>query len=204
MGKRIRQLNQVLWGTSTLLFFLAALLLPPRWLESRQTLDFDVVAQCLPHSSMKHPKAMRLRFANTSTRQGAVFGAFLSIDDAPELTASTNRWDFPDERWLSVLFEGPTVESELYCQTPDSRKALELSYYPHEKTRIFLARTAEFSHEELAGIDDASGTVLEMSAEGPYGNRYRAGQGSANPYWLQFSVPVHSQGSVETSIRYEL
>lgn len=202
--KRQRHLNQLLWGTSTVLLFLAALSLPPRWLESRETLDFDVVAQCLPHSAINHPEAMRLRFANTSTRQGTVLDAFLSVDGAPELGTGMHRWDFPDEGWLSVLFEGPTVESELYCQDTTARKGLELSYYPQEKTRIFLARAAEFSQEELAGMDDASATVLEMNAEGPHGNRYRAGQGSSTPYWLQFSVPVHSQGSVETAIRYEL
>ena len=58
---------------------------------------------------------------------------------------------------------------------------------------------------ELDRIDNPlQKTVIEVKQSAKGSESYMAGRGSGQPYWLTFSMPVHSNAVFSTTLRYEL
>jgi hypothetical protein len=191
------------FGFIIIMIAVSTLILGHRQLaESQESIDLQISAHCLPHSEVSSPNSMSVRFFNRSTPEGTDLKAFLSVDGRPDLVATDHRWDYPDKGSLSSLFPGPTVRAQTFCQTSPDTRAMHLSYYRQRGVRLFLSQTEGFSMKELDAIDGPTSSLLNLAPSGPYQNEYIAGNGDLSPYWLQFSLPVHSVPSLNTSIRY--
>jgi hypothetical protein len=172
--------------------------------NTEEQTNFEVKARCEAHSEMASPDNMSIRFVHQIFEEGLPsFESFLSVDESEEIAGTKNVFSFPKKGWISALFEGPPIQTTLYCQDSSNSKDVYLSYYPIKGGKVYLARTDNLSADELDLIGSPSGkSLLQLIPGGEFKNEYKAGKGSPNPYWLQFSVPFHSRDMMTTVIRY--
>lgn len=171
--------------------------------SSRNSVEWEMSAQCLPHSDLEVPQRMSVRYSYLpSVDAAAQVQAFLSVDGSPEVASTGYRWAIPSPDWISVIFRGPSARAHLYCQENRSDKLLSLSYSHKETLRIFLSRAGDISQEELNPLDQFSRSSLQVPAQGNEHSEYSAGEGTSLPYWLQFSTPVNFFSAGETVVKY--
>lgn len=188
-----------------LLFSLMGMFGRPISSQSSQASEWEVSAQCLSHSETSGPQGMQVRYMYQTHASGAQLQGFLTVDGGLNLPSSREGWDTPNQGWVSVLFKGPPIQSKLYCQDVLGPKTLHLSYYPHQGSKIYFSPQEMFSNQELDFVDGgAPKSHMTLWPGGEAQNEYLAGAGTPNPYWLQFSVPIHSPHSIETAIRYSV
>ena len=171
--------------------------------NTEELLDFSVEAKCESHSEIGTPEKIGVRFVHQTTAEGLPsFEAFLSTDKPEEMSSIKNSFGFPEKSWISALFAGPPVEAAFYCQPASHPKDLFFIYYPIKGGKVFLSQNEEFSSNELDLIGSPGKDFLQVNSQGEFKNEYKAGKDSINPYWLQFSVPLHSRDDLTTVIRY--
>lgn len=169
-----------------------------------ETLDFDVGAQCSAHDEVQNPTSVSVLFMPTTTRGEPQMSASLSVSGQPLQTAIDNRWGYPQETWHSVLFEGPAVTANSYCQSAVISKNLYVSYQPVQDVKISLSKEATLSNTELDSVSSmVKKSFLVVKPRPSHGEQYAAGRETNAPYWLTFSVPVHSLHDIQTLLQYE-
>lgn len=172
---------------------------------SSDKIEWEVSALCRPHAEVIHPSVLSVRFMPVSTVSGVSLNASLSIDGADERISLDNRFGLPRKGWISSRFEGPPVKARYFCQESPPAKNLRLSYMPRSDMQVSLNRDNSWGMTELDRIDNPSPkTVIEVKQSAKGSESYMAGRGSAQPYWLTFSMPVHSNAVFRTTLRYEL
>lgn len=169
-----------------------------------ENLDFDVSANCSPHVDIESYDALTIRFVSKSLREGPQMTAFLYAPQFPTESSLNQKWDFPLKQWHSVLFEGLPVTARFYCQESEETKDLHLSYYKDQEVKISLSQEATLSSRELDAINMAGKrSFIAVHADSSKKEVYTAGKGTEHPYWLTFSIPVHSPHEIKTQLQYE-
>ncbi len=173
--------------------------------SSQNFMEWEVSAQCLPHSDLEVPQRAHIRYAYLPSMDAAAqVQAFLSVDGAPEVALTRYAWGDPSPGWISILFKGPAVRAHSYCQENQNDKLLSLSYSRKENLQVFLSRAGEVSREELNPLDQFQRSTLHVPAQGSEHSEYSAGEGTSLPYWLQFSTPINFFSKEETVIKYNI
>lgn len=194
-----------------LLFFVlfseVFLLLPymtPAVLGVTEVVEWDIKARCLPHVSIESHDSFTVSFSHQSTSETVIVSAQLSTPGLPTAQAIDHRWGFPQHAWHSVLFSGPLVTAKFFCQDYAEEKKLHLSYYPKTDLKLSLSSRQELSDQELDTIDATgkkSFVAVRIKEDGS--ESFQAGQLTENPYYLTFSVPVHSRHDIDTILKYQ-
>jgi hypothetical protein len=166
-------------------------------------LDLDVSAQCLAHSAIAGPRYLQVHFSHLSDRSGVHADAFVSIAGNARDAALQTKWDLPERRWLSALFAGPTIVGKKYCQSTENTTALQMAYFRQQGVKLYINNSPDFGTKEMDAIGQQVTNTLLVHQEGPQGNQYAVGNGTSTPYWLQFSIPLHSAHSIRTTLRYQ-
>lgn len=170
-----------------------------------ESLEWEISALCLPHAEVVHPANLSVRFMPMTTLAGPQLTASLSMDEAYQRISLENRFGLPEEGWISSRFEGPKVEAHYFCQQTSPTKNLHISYTPHIDVQVSLNKENNWEMMELDKMQASSQkTAIEVKQNGPESESYVAGEGSLQPYWLTFSMPVHSIGLFTTTLRYEI
>lgn len=193
---------------SVFLLLLSFALLPsasaPVTAGALETLEFDASADCYPEADVNGPEALSVLFRPTTSRiEAAGFTASLSVSGELIQEAAGHRWDFPEEGWHSVFFEGPTITARFFCQESAPTKNLYISYQPEQDVKISLSQNQSLATSELDSM--YSNVKKSLVTVIPNGNDafYSAGRGTQSPYWLTFSAPVHSSHDINTTVKYE-
>ncbi len=168
------------------------------------SVEFEVSALCSPHSQIINPETVSFRFMPTSTQSGLQINATLSVDDGSEIISDENRFDTPTKGWVGSLFKGPEVSARYFCQEPPAIPQMHVSYAPLSDVQLLFGNDHNWAAlRELDGLNSAArNTLLSLKKEEE--EKYGAGNQTNNPYWLAFSMPVHSNGIFRTTLRYEV
>lgn len=166
-------------------------------------MDFEVSAQCLPHSEINIPSFLQMQYGFVGDAQGSVVHSLLRTgsEDIPHMAF---RFGTPQRGWVSMIFPGPAVQANLYCQSSSSTQSFYLSGDRFSRMKLYLSRDGGFSEEELASTQMTQKTELRVTASGESQNQFRFGHNMENPYWLQFAVPVHEPVSLQGNLNIEV
>lgn len=169
-----------------------------------ESLEFAVSALCSPHSQIVNPETVSFRFMPTSTQSGMQINATLIVDDDAEIFSEETRFNTPNKGWVGSLFKGPGVTARYFCQEPPAIPQMHVSYAPLSEVRLLFGTDRNWAAlRELDGLNAAArNTLLSLKKEEE--EKYIAGDQTDNPYWLAFSMPVHSNGIFRTTLRYEV
>jgi hypothetical protein len=168
---------------------------------------WDTFANCEPHVTIDGPESFKVRFApGANTRVGVPeITGFLSAPGIETQEAKFHNWDAPQKGWHSLVFIGPTVKANYYCDISSPTKKLQLSYNRVKNLHVSVSDQAHVSSHELPTIQTQikkyGGVTVKPENNNPY--TFQAGTDTKTPYWLTFSVPIHSPHNVSTKIRYE-
>lgn len=167
-------------------------------------LEWDVSAECAPHTDVQGPQSMSVLFVPTASRDGiGSVSATLYPSGMSSESAIGQAWDFPQHGWHSVLFQGPPVTARFFCQDSQPKRNLAISYDRSTQVSIAASQTEKLSRQELSPISSIlPKNTLSILAD-PDNPFYSAGAGTNNPYWLTISVPVHSAHEISTTVKYE-
>lgn len=172
--------------------------------SSYDFVEFEVSAICRSHVLVKGPTSIVIDYLFTSTASGTELDGFLTTNIGDQVQASSYRWDFPQRNWFSVLFEGPPVNAQYYCEPSGNSKEVHLSYYRTENFKISLSNTSHLSQSELDPIQSANrSSRMTVPVSQDTNQMYPAGKGSQTPYWLTFSQEMHSSKRMETTVEYK-
>lgn len=177
----------------------------PQEAFSQEKIDFDVTAQCLPHSEIQAPQTLQVRFYYQTHRdQLPTLMSSLTVDGILNLSAQIIQWDSPQPSWVSTSFPGPPVKATLYCDDASGPKQIHLSYEKKRNLEILLSLNENPSSAKE--IDDlnrmTSQSTLTVQPQGDFHNEYYLGSGSPNGYGLHFAIPIHSSHEIQTQIRF--
>lgn len=205
-----QKLRKTLTLASLLVILLNASVLLPLELSTAHgdpteaDLEFSVSADCDPHANISGPKSMSLVFVSTPSRtQTGQLSATLYSPGLSPQSSTAQSWDFPEQGWHSVLFPGPLVEARFYCQEAPPTRELAITYNRMSEAVIALSQTPTVSQQEL----EQSGTIkkintIPMIPDPVEPSFYSAGLDTQAPYWLTFSLPVHSPHDISTTLDY--
>ena len=167
------------------------------------SLDFEIAANCLPHSEVSLPAFLNLQYGFVGKVQGSSVEASLRAGGDPyELTEF--RFGLPENGWVSMIFPGPVLQTKLYCQNLASTQPFYVSGDRFSKMKIYLSRDGHFSDEELALNQNVQKSVLKAVGDGKYKNEFRLGRDTPNPYWLQFALPMTDALSIQGQLNFEV
>lgn len=168
-----------------------------------ESIELDVAAECAPHADVAGPSSMSLLFVPVTSRGAPTFTATLYPENLPSQNEVAHRWDFPEKAWHSVVFEGPPITARFFCQTATPKKDLYVSYYPERQVKIAISQSPVPSAQELDTIDTNARRSMVSTSSDAEGSSYSAGKGTNSQYWLTFSIPVHSDHDIKTTVKYE-
>ena len=188
-------------------FFILLSVLLIRNIQQAETatdsLDFEIAANCLPHSEVSLPAFLNLQYGFVGKVQGSSVEASLRAGGDPyELTEF--RFGLPENGWVSMIFPGPVLQAKLYCQNLASTQPFYVSGDRFSKMKIYLSRDGHFSDEELALNQNVQKSVLKAVGDGKYKNEFRLGRDTPNPYWLQFALPMTDALSIQGQLNFEV
>lgn len=167
-------------------------------------LEWDVFASCEPHAQVQSPDSLTVRFVNLSRPSGPQVTAFLSGPGLAIQQSPTHRWNFPEKGWHTVVFAGPPITGRFYCQDAPTTKRLHLSYHRGRDVKIGAGLRPDAPPAELDAINSlARNNLIPVTIRKNKTGEYAAGRDTENPYWLTFSVPVHSSHRIQTRIQYQ-
>jgi hypothetical protein len=201
--------KQILTGLTALLLAIAAgiLLLPwgiPPAEGVSDVLEFDVSAECSAHADINGPEAIVVLFTPVTSRDAPQLTATLTVPQIGPQTALDHRWGYPESRWHSVLFAGPTVQARFFCQSAVENKTMRVSYYPEANVKIAFGVQPALSVNELDTVNQPTHkSQMDVKSQNGKTSEFSAGVDSINPYYLTFSVPVHAPHDIKTTAQYE-
>lgn len=165
------------------------------------TLEWSVWAQCPPHLQVMVPQQIQIRVAFSSTPSGPSATGWITAFGESRFDTTTQKayWETPEKGWVAFVFEGPPVSGTFYCQTDWGNKSLHLSYVPHPKLKVLLSPNGQPTSTELDHSVEANRTTFLVPPT-PGSTTYRAGTGSAAPYWLECAIPVYDVQSSSTTL----
>ncbi len=170
------------------------------------TVEFEVGAQCSPHSRISGPTRFMVKFAYLSKAEGVNVTSFITTElgGGPEnIDVLWTGFDIPSKGYVSSIFPGADVKGEFFCQQKEAVKRLQFSYYPSANLKIGLSRNGSPTTEEIDMIDSPKHrSVLDIYPASSETPTYEVGRGTNSPYWIQISLPIHAPPSLETTIQY--
>lgn len=166
--------------------------------------EWEMVALCESHSELTSPQNMNARFAYSSLATGMQVNATLSFDGGEEIQSGVHRFSFPEKGWVSILFDGPSLRNQIFCEDANGPKFFSMNYEKGDAVRLSAGSQNRFSEKELPNSDSPPEPVMPLLPQGEDQNIYEAGHNTAQPYWLQISVPVHSNHNLHTALRYSI
>lgn len=177
--------------------------IPLAMANTSDTLEFDVSAQCDSHLQINGPNSLLVSTFFNVMASGTELQAFLIPDNGVKQEAQTYQWGFSNKNWYAILFAGPKVEAQFYCDPSATVKEMALSYYRGENFKISLGNSEILSNDEL---DSETTTVktskVKLSQDPERDQSYSAGKDTVNPYWLTFSQYMHAPKRMETAVKY--
>ncbi len=103
-----------------------------------------------------------------------------------------------------MIFPGFLIKGELFCQDLAEDKFIQFGYLSKEKTKLFLSPNGQSSDIEFERPDNLGKSLRSILKIIPDQNmNFLAGSGTANPFWLQVSVPLQSSTASQASIFYD-
>ncbi len=171
--------------------------------SASDSLDFEVAASCLPHSEIDLPSSLQLKYGFVGTAQASSIEATLRTGiDLYE--PSDAKFGVPERGWVSIIFPGPVIRVNLYCQNIADSQPFYLSADRFSRMRIYLSRNGSFSQEELASSQTIQKSELRVSGSGRYKNEFAFGKDTDQPYWLQFGLSFAEPLSLDGRINFEV
>lgn len=166
-------------------------------------LEFDVSADCNPHVDIDGPEFIAVLFFPVTSRSGVgqLSATLFSQGNDPQASTAQS-WDFPQQGWHSVLFPGPPVQARFFCQNALPTRNLAVTYDRSSDAKISLSQTPTISTRELEQTGLVSTAILSVPHDDEQTTFHSAGEGTNTPYWLTFSLPVHSKHNIETTVKY--
>lgn len=177
--------------------------MPLAMANTSDALDFDVSARCDSHIQVTGPHSLLVATVFNVTASGTELQAFLTPDNGVKEEAETYQWGFSDKNWYAILFAGPKVEAQFYCDPSATVKEMDMSYYRGENFKISLGNSKILSNNELDSITATTKTSkIRLSQDPERDQSYSAGKDTLNPYWLTFSQYMHAPERMETTVKY--
>jgi hypothetical protein len=139
----------------------------------------------------------------TSRSQVGQLSATLYSQGTNPQDSIAQAWDSPQKNWHSVLFAGPLVKARFFCQDISPSKNLNITYDRNSGSQISMSQTPTISKQELLQTGSVQQkNTLTLFPDSTESSFYSAGENSQTPYWLTFSLPVHSPHDIKTTIKY--
>lgn len=205
----MKGLHHILTGvTAVMLACASAILLHPWGITPAESasdiLEFDVSAECSPHSDVDGPETLAVLFIPATSRDAPQLTATLTLPRLPLQTDLDHRWGYPERGWHSVLFAGPPVQARFFCQVAVENKTMRVSYYPETDVKIAFGLQPSLSNNEIDTVNlPTNKSQMDVKSENGKTSVFSAGLNSVNPYYLTFSVPVHAPHDIKTTAQYE-
>lgn len=175
--------------------------------ESRQEyFEWSVTARCDPHSLVSGPQNLQFQilFITSPTASPQVSGWMMADAPANTLTSPVrHEWGKPLPEWVSVIFPGPLITGNFYCQQEWADKQLHLSYTRQPQIRLGLSRDGQVTSDELDPINSPMRNTLTVGRSPENPTVYQAGGPGNAPYWIQLSIPIRAQPSASSSVHYQ-